>query len=178
MVSRCTNPNRRPNDRRETERSILLPPLIEDIRPTRLERRRAERGRRRRGRHQGVQRPLLPPRTGPSVPTGSLTPSSSEGLNNRAESSQSLLVLENYTLARQAHVPVELDDGTQESYGIEHEAFTATLQAATSESYHQDPNSASASGNIDFDIPRFDEEYVFLEPDATVSRADNGLVPS
>ncbi|RBR22627.1 uncharacterized protein FIESC28_04422 [Fusarium coffeatum] len=75
----------------------------------------------------------------------------------------------------QAHIPVEPDDSTKESFGVEHETFTATLQAATSESYHQDPSSASASRTINFDIPSVDEEYVFLEPDAAVSQTDTGI---
>ncbi|KAH7185803.1 uncharacterized protein B0J16DRAFT_399637 [Fusarium flagelliforme] len=178
MISRCTNPNREPNVKKETERSILLPSLIEDIRPTISARRRAERernARRRRARRRRVQRPLLTPRTYPSIPTGSLTPSSSEGLTNRVRSSQDLIIPRNYTPDTQAHVPVEPDDSTQESYGVEHNTFTATPSAAVHESYHQNPNSASAPRTIDFDIPGVDEEYVLLEPDATVSQAETGI---
>jgi hypothetical protein len=76
----------------------------------------------------------------------------------------------------QVHVPAERNDGIQESYGIERNTFTETDSAAVHESYHQNPNSASAPCTIDFDIPNVDKEYVFLEPDAAVSQADTGLV--
>jgi hypothetical protein len=90
-------------------------------------------------------------------------------------SSQDLIIPRKYTPDRQAHVPVEPDDSTQESYGVEHNTFTATTSAAVHESYNQNPNSASTPRTIDFDIPGVDEEYVFLESAATVSQADTGI---
>ncbi|KAJ4139962.1 hypothetical protein NW768_001312 [Fusarium equiseti] len=180
MVSRCPNPNRRPNDRRETERSILLPPLIDEIRPTSSERRRVERdvnARRRRTRRGRVQRPPLTPRTDPTIPTRPLTPSSSEGLINIVRSSQDPIIPRNYTPDRQAHVPFEPDDSIQEPYEVEHEPFTTTPPGAAPEPYRQNSSPAFAPSTIDFDIPSVDEGYVLLEPGAAVYQAD-ARIPS